>query len=294
MEGKRPNPRRVARTQHKPDAPHRRPLSRQFTGTLRIALLLLGGAAVLILLLLTLRPSTQYFNEPEIQRARRMGVLRVGVLANTPGFSANEQGLEIELARALCKRIFPELDPGASIELVSVNANTALPKLDNRTVDIVFARQRALDSGSYTYSTPYYTEAVRLLCRPGDENLPLDNQIVGLIEASAEKSAWAEYLAAHENGLESKNYPAYQDMCIALNNGNVRFIAVPASQIPNLSSWGFSVHREQLGASSYVAVCSLEEPAFALMTSLLIQDMQRSGTMRDLINQYGLDAFQAT
>lgn len=288
MEGTKPNPRRVARQKSNPRTPHNPLIRRQLTGMLRIALLLLGGAVALLLLILILHPSNQYFNSPEIQRARRVGVLRVGVLTNAEGFSANEDGLEVELARALCKRIFPELDPGATLELVSVNANTALPKLNNNTVDILFARQRALDSGSYTYSGSYYSEAIKLLCRPGDEAIALDNQVVGLIDGSAEKSAWASYVAAHENGLKAKYYPAYQDMCIALKNGNIRLIAVPASQIPLLSIWGFSEHQTQLGAASYVAVSSLEAPGFALMADLIIRELERDGTLNAMISQYGL------
>lgn len=289
---------RAARAQRekkaKSGSPRENKRNRELFGMLRIALVLIVGAVVLLGIVLSLRPSVQYIGAAEIQRIQRQGVLKVGILTDMPGFASKEQGLEVELALALGKRIFPELDPRAAVELVPVNANTAIPKVDNETVDIAIAMQWAAKPDGYAYSIPYFADAVRLLCLPGRENAPLaQGQTVGLIGGSAARRAWEKFNTESELGLQAMEYISYQDMCIALSNGNVHYIALPASHVRLLEGWSFVQHMQSLGAAEYVCVAGLDKPALADLMSLVIEDMQRDGSMEALVQQYGLGQYRA-
>lgn len=278
----------------KSGSPRENKRNRELFGMLRIAVVLLVCAAALIALVFSLRPSVQYLNAAEIQRISRLGVLKVGILTDAPGFASNEQGLEVELARALGKRIFPDLDPDAAVELVPVNANTAVPKVRNETVDISIAMQWAATPDGYAYSIPYFADAVRLLCLPGRENTPLAaGQTVGIISGSGVRRVWEQFNTEAELGLQATEYVAYQDMCIALSNGNVHYIALSASHVRLLEGWGFVQHRQSLGALEYVGVTGLDKPALASLLDLVIQDMQKDGSLEALVQQYGLSGYRA-
>lgn len=277
--------------------PRRRRVHRAlFKGQLRLYITALGALAALLLLILLLRPSAQLLNAPEIARAQRLGVLRVGVLLDAPGFCVLDgkggDGLEVALARALAKKIFPDIDPEVSVELVAVNQYTALPHIKQGDIDIVFAMQRNTDSDSYSYSSVYFKDSVRLLCRSGEERLPVNGRNIGLIESSAAQAAWKTYEQETNAGLKAVYYPSYPDLITALRAGSVDLIGVPGSLADGLIEAGVSQSDTMLGSVGYVAVSSSESPAFALLADLEIQQMQRDGELDALIAQYGLTQYE--
>jgi ABC-type amino acid transport substrate-binding protein len=280
------NPRR--RRVHRTGAP--------FKGQLRLYLTALGALAALLLLIFLLRPSAQLLNAPEIARTQRLGVLRVGVLSDAPGFSvldgSGADGLEIALAYELAKKIFPDIDPEVSVELVAVNQYTALPHIKRGDIDITFAMQRNTGSDSYSYSSVYFKDSVRLLCRSGDEKLPVNGRNIGLIEGGAAQAAWKSYEQETSAELKAVYYPSYPDLISALLAGDVDLIGVPGSLAAGLTGAGVSLSDTVLGSVGYVAVSSSESPAFALLADLEIQQMQRNGELNALIQRYGLTQYE--
>ncbi len=273
--------------------PHRRAQrkpskARHMTGLIKTALLLFLGAVAVTMLVLFMRPSAQYRNSPEVQRARRLGVLRVGVRTDVPGFSQNEQGLEIELAQALAARIFPDLDPSAVLELVPVTAYTALPKINSGDIDIAFAMQTNPNSDSYTTSGVYYNDPVCMLCLPANQQAALSAQKVGIIQASPVEKVWTAYNQEREAELSSGPYVSYPDMREALLAGKVDFAAIPRSRAGDYLGGGVVLHPETLGNIGYVAVSSSESPSFALIADMMIQSMQQDGALAALIDRYAL------
>ena len=267
-------------------------------GQLRLYLTMAGIVIALVLLILLLRPASQLLNAPEIARAKRLGVLRVGVLTNMPGFSVVDnngsgEGLEVSLAYAISKQIFPDMDPQVAVELVAVNRYTAISHLKKGDVDVVFAMQRNTGSDLYTYSAPYFTDSVRLLCRAGTEHDALKAKSIGMIENSESAAAWIEYDQEHDAMLTAKYYASYPDLVTALRAGKVDYIAVPGAVVPGLLASGIAVHDTSLGPAEYVAVSMAESPAFALLADLVIQQMRDSGELNALITQYGLTQYSA-
>ncbi len=259
----------------------------------RAVILFVLGAGLLVLLAGLLRPSSQLLNMPEIAAVKRRGVLRAGVRTDVAGFAENGEGLEVALARALAKRIFPELDPSASLELVPVNAYTSLPKLKSGTIDIAFALLRNTGDKAYAYSGAYYSDPIFMLVKRGDENAALKNRRVGLIDLSAAAFALKQYNEANSAELEACYYASYPDLITALKNGAVDFVAIPGAFVEGYVDDEIKKSGLMLGSISYVAVSDAESPAFALLTDTLISQMQKDGTLKALILKYGLHSEQS-
>jgi ABC-type amino acid transport substrate-binding protein len=141
---------------------------------LRLYLAALGAIAALLLLILLLRPSAQLLNAPEIARAQRLGVLRVGVLSDAPGFcvlnGGGGDGLEIALAHRLAKKIFRTSTLKFRWNWSRINQYTALPSSGREIIDIRIrhAMQRAAILKlflAYTLRIP-----CGWLCRSGEES----------------------------------------------------------------------------------------------------------------------------
>lgn len=258
----------------------------------RLRLLLVAAPVVIVVLLLVLlRPSDQLLNMPELLRAQRLGVLRVGVRMDMPGFSENEDGLEVAIAREVAKRIFPELPPEVTLELTPVTAYTALPKLNSGEIDLAFAQIWSTDD-TYAYSAPYYEDSVRLVCRKGDERAALSGGLLGMIKGSAAESAWKAYSENQDNSLQGVYYASYPDLVAALKAGKISFIAACGAQLPRLLEEGLSLHETTIGSVGYMAASYADSSAFAEMASEVIRDMEADGTLQTLIAQYGLGTYQ--
>ncbi len=261
----------------------------------RLRVLLVAAPVVIVaLLLIFLRPANQLLNMPELLRAERLGVLRVGVRTDMPGFSYNEEGLEVSIAREVAKRIFPELSPEVTLELTPVTAYTALPKLNSGEIDLAFAQVWDTSDTQYAYSVPYYKDSVRLICRKGDERAALTGGLIGMIEGSAAEYVWKAYAQKQEYSSteDFQYYASYPDLIAALKAGKITFIVACGAQLRQLVNEGLSLHETEIGSVGYVAASYADSSGFAMMADAVIQDMEADGTLQTLISQYSLSTYQ--
>jgi len=257
--------------------------------------LIVAAVLAVVLLLILLRPQDQLLNTPELLSVQHVGVLRVGVRTDVPGFAQNGEGLEIAIAREIAQRIFPKETPDISLELVPVTAYTALPKLTSGEIDLAFAQLSNASAAEYAYTAPYYKDSVRLICRKGDERAGLSGGRIGMIEGSAAHSAWKAYAQRQSFAapVSFQYYASYPDLVTALKTGKISFIAACGAQVPELLQKGLSLNETVIGTASYVAACSQVNAAFAMLADTVIDDMKQDGTLDALIAQYGLSAYQA-
>ena len=250
---------------------------------------------VVALLVILLRPANQLLNTPELLRAQRLGVLRVGVRTDVPGFSQNGEGLEIAIAREVAKRIFPDLSADVAMELTPVTAYTALPKLNSGEIDLALAQISDRSDSQYAYTGAYFRDTVRLVCRKGDERASLAGGVVGVIEGSAAERTWKAFAQKQEYYSTEgfKYYASYPDLVTALKAGKISYIAACGAQLPKLLAEGLSLHETPIGSVEYVAAAYADSSAFAMMADTVIQDMEADGSLQALIAQYGLRAYQA-
>jgi len=260
----------------------------------RLWLLIALPVAVIVLLLVFLRPSDSLLSSPEIARAQRLGVLHVGVRTDAPGFAEDGEGLEVEIARRIAERMFPDTDPAIALELTPVTYYTALPRLAEGDIDLALAEIWSADDTGYAYSGAYYKDSVRLVCRNGSESEELTGQNVGLIKGSAADHAWNSFGVKHPKATQAVYYASYPDLVIALKAGKIEFIGAAGAEVPALLKEGLSLHRQTLGYVQYVAASQADSSAFALFADLTIQDMIKDGSMQNLISEYGLAQYQYT
>lgn len=277
----------------------KRPRLANIRGTLRILGLLALLALVVLVLVLALRPGSQFINMPEIARVQRIGVLRVGVRTDVPGFSyENEQGvlegLEVELAKALCEEIFPGKSTDVTLDLVPVTAFTARPRVVAGDIDITFSMQFSASSSSYAYSKAYYEDTIVILCKEENANIPLARQNIGLIEGSPAEAAWKTYSVQAREGQAPTctYYASYPDLVLALQHNRETFIAVPGALVSACMQQGIVVHGEALGVARYVALCYMDTPAFSMLADQVIEDARKDGRLEAWVRQYGLSAYR--
>lgn len=267
----------------------KRTISQLLSGRLRLLLPIGAGVVVLALLFLLLRPQAQVMSAEEIQRARRDGVLRIGILEDMPGFSSKEEGFEVELARAISREALPDLDPDVALEFVHVNEYTARAHLIDEKIDLAIALQIAPTSTSYAYSSPYYTDTVYILCRPAYADVALERMELGVVRDSAGHRLLLAYNEKNEDAqLSFTIYASYPDLQRALVTGNANFIAVPGVYMEATKTEDMVVHTTTLGPARYVAVSSSKTPAFAGLADIVIRELSGNGTLDAWAVQYGV------
>jgi len=67
-----------------------------------------GVIAAIVLLVLMARPTATLVSSAEVATIRNRGILHVAVLEGMPGYCADGEGIEAELAREVARRIFPD------------------------------------------------------------------------------------------------------------------------------------------------------------------------------------------
>lgn len=248
-----------------------------------------GIIAAIVLIVLMAQPTATLVSSAEVATIRNRGILRVAVLEDMPGYCDDGAGFEAELAREVARRIFPDTEIDVSLDLVTVNEKTALPKLQNGDVDLVIA-QIAADSESYAYSPVYASDPVRLLTLPGREKTVLQDCILGAVQQSAAEdvlSAGISQLGESVN-VTCRSYPSYPDLFHALNRGEVVAAAVPASRLGRYLDGGWKLHDFCPGSIDYQAVTTSDNVPLTQLVGVILSDWERDGTLQELQEKYGI------
>lgn len=111
----------------------------------------------------TRRPKDNY------QEIKNRGKIIVGVRSDTRPFGyrdieGNLQGFDVDLARAIAKHIFADMN---AVELVPVTASNRISMLNSRKVDMLIATMSITDQRRLVvdFSTPYYLAGQAILVR---------------------------------------------------------------------------------------------------------------------------------
>ena len=178
-------------------------------------------------------------NTAEMKRIVDRGVLVVGVRDDTPGFSLNGEGLEIELAERFAVYLLPNTEAGSAAKLVTVSGQTAATKLQDGTIDIAIAMMQKGASSKYSYSYAYFTDTCIVAVRAGNESKPLEEMMIGCVQNTAGANVLKNYIDEHETKVRrtlldrirgvtpelpanavtytKQNFASYPDMLIALS-----------------------------------------------------------------------------
>ncbi len=285
----------------------------------------MGAAALAFVLLLViagvlLKPETQLMSSVEISRARERGILYVGVRDDMPGFNEGGEGLEQELARLLAQRVLPESeDP---IKFLICTSQTVSSKISDGSIDMAIALLPKGKSRSYSYSYPYYKDEVRIVTLKSElvssdptelvlgyvQDTPSADVLSAYkseVTAVKEKSFFEKlfekpdetYVVEAAKTMELKKYGSYDELLAALMRGDIegavmagayinKYLEVYAAEY--MGRTRYYLNDNSLGEVEYCFVSSSDEPAFTQLADMMIYELQKDGTLEELLAKYGL------
>ncbi|HIW76944.1 MULTISPECIES: transporter substrate-binding domain-containing protein [Gordonibacter] len=223
-------------------------------------------------------------------------VLRVGTKIDVPAFgfqnpeTGNVEGMEVDIARELAKRIKGSPD---ALQVTGVNVTTRGAMLDNGTLDATLATFTITEARkkSYNFSRPYYTDHIGVLVKKSSgitDLRALDGKTVGvaLSATTREKlTAAGDELGIHMNFAEYSTYP---EIKIALVTGRVDAFSVDRSILNGYVDDSTMLLNTQFAPQEYGVATKKSNVELANQIDAAIGAMQEDGTLRALEERWGL------
>ena len=285
-----------------------------------------GAAALVFIVLLAvaavmLKPETQLMNSVEISGVSERGILYVGIRDDMPAFNENGVGLETDLAVLLAQRVLPEADD--PVKFLTCTSQTVSTKISDGSIDVALALLPKGKSRSYSYSYPYYSDKVRIVTLKSEfiTAQPVD-MVLGYVQGTPSADVLSAYKSAvtavkeksffeklfgkpdetvtveEEKNMELKKYGSYDELLAALKRGDVdgavmagayvhKYLEVYAAEYMGRTK--YYLNDTVLGHVDYCIVSSSDEPAFAQLADMMIYEMQKDGTLEELLAKHGLN-----
>ena len=276
---------------------------------IRLILLAAGAALLLLIVILAARTEPSVMSSAEIRTIQDRGLLRVGVRTDMPGMGYDGEGLELELADLLARRLLPDIPAGNSIRYVDVNASNVDAKMADGQIDLALAMMPSgQKSSQYSYSRPYYEDKCYFITAASTEKLVLQNVSAGYVQNTPEADILTQYALGRPNANVSPlKFASYPDMLSAVIHGRVDVALMselyitryqnetalnPDSLIP-YKLYTFRVSGISPGSVQYAVACPVDTPAIATLANIMLEDMRESGALLRLYEKHGLKAAAA-
>ncbi|AET66231.1 periplasmic component of amino acid ABC-type transporter/signal transduction system [Desulfosporosinus orientis DSM 765] len=241
-------------------------------------------------------PEKSSSGEPaDVQAIKDRGVLKVGVKVDVPNFGYKDpktgeiDGLEIDLAKAVSKKIFGE----EKIEPTAVTAKTRGPLLDSGDVDLVIATFTITEERkkSYNFSDPYFTDGVKLMVKKdsGIKSLKdLDGKKIGVAQSATSKKAIQE--AADKIGVKVDflEFSTYPEIKAALDSGRVDCFSVDGSILFGYLDDTTAILDDSFSPQDYGVASKMGNDGLAKLVNDTIGEMKSSGELDKLVQKWGL------
>ena len=232
-----------------------------------------------------------------VQAIKDAGSLRVGVKADVPNFGLQDaatgkfDGMEIDLARALAKRIGLTED---DIKFEAVTAKTRGPLLDNGQIDVVIAtftiKPERLEQ--WNFSDTYYKDEVGLLVKKssGIKSLAdLDGKTVGVAQGATSRDAVqaeADKVSAKVKFLEFATYP---EINAALGSGRVDAFSVDKSILSGYVTEDSTILPDGFSPQEYGIASKKGSDELTKFINEMLAEMNTNGEMTKLVEKWGLN-----
>lgn len=267
---------------------------------------LLVLALVVVMLVSLIRPKGDPLDSAEILAIKNRGALRVAVRGSERGFgfldeeSGEYSGLEADIAREICARIFGDPE---KVEFVRVNARTATERLAMNEADIVLALKTARET-RYAATSPYYIDAFATMVL-GDTYAKyedLNGRRIGVVqEIGASKPEQPPTFLAMEELAKSRKltfdyrvYASYPELKEALEARAVDAIVFPTAYLPRYYDSTKSMISEAISQEPYCALVRKTDQNLLEIADSVIKDMASSGALGALYAKYSLPVFGKT
>ncbi|WP_196594447.1 transporter substrate-binding domain-containing protein [Pectinatus sottacetonis] len=225
------------------------------------------------------------------------GYLKVGCKVDVPLFGYKNpdtgkiEGFEIDLARAVAKKIFN--DP-SKVKFTPVVAKTRGPLLDSGELDTVIATYTINEQRKkqYDFSIPYYTDPVGLLVKKSDNIKSikdLNGKTIAVPQGATTRKAVAD--AAKKAGIKVKfaEFPTYPECKAALMAGRAAAYAMDTSNLAGYVDDQTMILPDKFAPQQYGAATKKGNEALAKVINETIKEMKESGEMDKLLTKWKLN-----
>jgi len=232
-----------------------------------------------------------------VQAIKDAGELRVGVKADVPNFGLQDaatsefEGMEIDLARAIAKRIGLTDD---DVKFEAVTAKTRGPLLDNGQLDLVIAtftiKPERLEQ--WNFSEPYYQDEVGLLVKnsSGITNLAgLDGKTVGVAQGATSRDA--VQAEADKAGITVKflEFATYPEINAALESGRVDAFSVDKSILSGYVTEDSTILPDGFSPQDYGIASKKGTDDLTAFINEMLTEMESNGEMQALLEKWSLN-----
>ncbi len=242
----------------------------------------------------------------EADKIKSAGVLKVGCKVDVPKFGLQDTatgeytGLEIDLAYEIAGKIFgvtaEEAKTKKLVEFQGVTAKTRGALLDNGEIDLVIATFTITDERkeSWNFSSPYFTDAVGLMCLADaaySSIEDLDGAIIGVSQGSSTQAGIEQYIADENLSVtpEFQEFDGYPSLSAALASGNIDVFSVDRAILAGYNDDTTKILPDRFAEQEYGVASAINNKELAALVEEVVTDLKSSGKLDTMISDWGIE-----
>lgn len=258
-----------------------------------------------ILLTVALQPKADAAASPGLNEMKSRGVVSIGIMTDIPNFAYKGEdgqisGLEVDIARAIAKRVFK--GDASKVEFVPVTLNTRIAKLEKLMVDCSISMIPQDINTKAAYSSPYYWDAVGILTRADDSTSSvqeLTGKRIGVIslpsiagKAFTTRKALAQYAKDNQLTFVIVDYAAIPDMLDDLTSHKIDGAVLEFALMQAYYTADYKVLPQAVATVPYCVAVRAQDEAMLVLVNDVVEKLLESGELKNSWNKWGLSDYR--
>lgn len=233
----------------------------------------------------------------DIYKIKNRGVLVAGVKTDMEKFgykdpkTDNIDGFEIDIARAIAKKIFGDAN---KLELIPVTTQSREYLLYSGKLDIIAATFTITTQREqfYNFSPPYYTDGLALMVRK-DSNIKslktLNGKSIGTVYGTTSRAVLRE--VAEQSSMKFKffSFGAYSEIKSALASSAVDCFVADKSILSQYIDDSMMILDDTLSAENYGIASLKGDTQLGEVVNEVINELKSSGELSKLAKKWNLE-----
>ncbi|WP_191014931.1 transporter substrate-binding domain-containing protein [Treponema zioleckii] len=246
--------------------------------------------------LMVLSASSAFAAKSDLNKIKKAGVLKVGCKEDVPGYgylnpaTNQHEGLEIEIAKAVSKKIFGK----ESVKFTGVTAKTRGPLVDTGEIDMVAATFTVTDERRklWDFSTIYMQDPIAIMVKKAsgfNSFKDLNGKTVGVSQASTTKKTLTAEAKKAGITLKFNDYATYAEIKSALDSGRIDAFSVDSSILAGYMEDSVMLMSERYSPQNYGIAVKKGNKELLAVINATIDEMEKSGEMAKIKAKFNLD-----
>jgi len=238
--------------------------------------------------------SACYGDKGTVAAITARGELRVGVKVDVPRFgyinpnTGEIEGLEIDIARALAKKILGDEN---AVSFLPITALTRENLLNNGEVDLVIANFTITDERAerFNFSEPYYSDMIGFLVRTDSgisEIANIDAKTIGVIRSTTAFNEFSANPDIFGVSFNLKSYASYPELENALLTGEVDVFSADTSILYGYICEETRLLPDAVNPQPYGIATKLNDKDFAKYIDDFLKTMTEDGTLGAILDRW--------